>query len=89
MMGGWAKTSSEASITTPYEGTFVFLVPKPQDMRLSEVGLFRREGPLVVAAREASMNDSPNVSELLKGTEVNQRYYSTEPDIEPRNSQGP
>ena len=88
-MRGGTKTASETSITTPYRGTFVFLVPKPQTMRLSEMCLFRREGPLIVAAREASMNDSPNVSELLKGTEVNQRYYSTEPDIEPRNSQGP
>ena len=88
-MRGGTKTASETSFTTPYRGTFVFLVPKPQAMRLSEMCLFRREGPLIVAAREAdSMNDSPNLSDL-HNTEDVKRYCSTEPNIEPRNSQGP
>ena len=89
MMGAWAKTSSETSIPTPYEGTFVFLVPKPQAMRLSEMCLLRREGPLIVAARGAeSMNDSPNLSDL-HDIEEEKRYCSPEPNIKPRNSQGP
>ncbi|SRR6266571_6196596 len=65
-MKGPTKTASrtpETSIQRLHRSTFVFLLPKPLAVRLSEVGLF---------CRDDSNSDNLNP----KKSKVKQRYYS-------------